>query len=106
MPTLTLTHYEYAKYIEFLALRQPQHDDAPNQGSFYKGSFYIDPNGTCVTQERPTKENTYDMNTSLLIPTNFHKWKLDSKEAALLQIAERLESISSIMNCWGSERLR
>ena len=79
MPTLTLTHDEYAKYIEFLALRQPLRNDAPNPKSFYKGCFYIDPNGTCVTQERPTTENTYDMNTSLLIPTNFHKWKLDSK---------------------------
>ena len=94
MPTITLTHDQYAAYEEFLFSKEieRQHQlnninevndddssDALNQESSYKGTFYVDPNCKTITEEPQTKENTYDVNSSLLIPTKFKKWKLDTK---------------------------
>ena len=78
MPTITLTHEQYEEYLysrELFSQHQLNNNievnnddssDAPNQESFHKGTFYVDPNCKTITEEPQTKENTYDMNSSLL----------------------------------------
>ena len=71
MPTITLTHEQYAAYEEFLFSKEieRQHqlnnnievnnddsNDAPNLESFHKGTFYVDPNCKTITEEPQTKE--------------------------------------------------
>ena len=76
MPTITLTHEQYAAYEEFLFSKEIERQHQLNNN---KGTFYVDPNCKTITEEPQTKENTYDMNSSILIPTKFKKWKLDTK---------------------------
>ena len=88
MPTITPEQHQKLLYYEELE-RQHQlnnnievnddNNEPINPESFHKGTFYVDPNGKTITEKRPTKENTYDMNSSLLIPTKFQTWKLDTK---------------------------
>ena len=87
MPTITPEQHQKLLYYEELE-RQHQlnnievndnNNEPINPESFHKGTFYVDPNCKTITKKRPTKENTYDMNSSLLVPTKFKKWKLDTK---------------------------
>ena len=67
--------------IYYKALLSQQHapvaNDTPNAESFYKGTFYV--NNQTITQQPPTAAASYDMDSSLLIPTKFHKWTFNTK---------------------------